>query len=497
MAELLEDRPPRRFKLKQNFPLTGIAYEAAYPTDRYEPCASRHGRNAVERVRGIEKHVAGIKFDSLTAARRLDDQFAAVILGCRTQEQRKGKIGPHAVHQRIIDVRAIDAVDAVAHHRWTKNELWLRRHLHDRMAENSKLDFLAKSIDCQRWRRLISRFAILARPSSTAAAIGKGGGGKHHACRVKLGEVNHIGNRELHDRWNSLGASDIYFDYSRSDLGSSRMLERQDRPVRTVKRQLWFGIGTAVLVASSGVPTQTAEPGSKSNSGALPVGPGRGGETYLSDGGPSDSRVRYIRDLTLLTGQILTADDLVAADLWSEARSHIQDQTAEHRERIQPYIRLHGALPLAVDLALTVEAIEARDVQAYTIARIALGERLKAARSIVQKFTIPHHRYALRGLVEALKAAAGAYETALDGTLVVSISEYREGRGYLKAIIAALDDIRSPLEQADAATLARIDAEIAKLALAWPALRPPVATTLSAVAVAEHVARIVALSSTY
>ena len=269
--------------------------------------------------------------------------------------------------------------------------------------------------------------------------------------------------------------------------------------MRQINRRIWAGIGAATLVSAvSGLPAVGDQPTKSAKSEpATAAGPGRGGETYLSDGGPSDTRVRYIRDLTLFVGQVIIAQELVTAGQWDDALSHLIEQTSDVRDAMLPYLQRHGLAPFAADLAALADAIEARDADAFKRARVTLDTNLQAAAALVKRFSTPHYRFALRALVETAKAASSAYEAALDGEAVTNIAEYREGRGYVAAARLQLAEIQPELATVDETKTQMIATEFEALSTAWPSLKPPKPASQSASDVAEHVARLVALIATF
>ena len=87
-------------------------------------------------------------------------------------------------------------------------------------------------------------------------------------------------------------------------------------------RKVWIGIG-AVTIASAPLVASAQD---RSHSGHQPANsqePGvagatatEGGEAYLSDGGPKDTRIRFYRDIALMRGHLLVGDQLIAKGLW-------------------------------------------------------------------------------------------------------------------------------------------------------------------------------------
>ena len=102
-------------------------------------------------------------------------------------------------------------------------------------------------------------------------------------------------------------------------------------------RKLWVGIGAASLVGvavAGNVAAQDAHkthgqppPGQKGTAG--PTAGGEGGEAYLTDGGPRDTRIRFYRDVELMRGHLLVGHQLIGLDLWDEALPHFLHPTEE------------------------------------------------------------------------------------------------------------------------------------------------------------------------
>lgn len=263
--------------------------------------------------------------------------------------------------------------------------------------------------------------------------------------------------------------------------------------MRRVIRKIWLGVGSATL-ASAPV-THAAgvvPPYPRTEQAAAPhvvlVGkdhpPGtagaQGGETYLRDGGPSDTRVRVLRDLLLIEGHFRIVDELVAAGRFDEAVKRMGEMTLEAREKVEPYMKGQGVKPFTPLVAETQTALSKSNLQAFKAGRKKLDERIVQARAAFKKFQTPHYRFALRGIVETLKAAASSYDASVQGGLIVSASEYQDGRGYVLAAELALSRIETGLTAIDAGALREIKTALIELKRAWPSLAPPTSITMSA-----------------
>src|SRR5215467_9998483 len=115
----VENVTTRIFEIKKNFALFSAANETSRPADRRKSFAFLDRRNPMKCVRWIYDHRAGRELKFLFSGGGLNDQRATFISFRLSQEQRKGYIGAHAAHQRIIDVGAVLLARPVAaDHQW-------------------------------------------------------------------------------------------------------------------------------------------------------------------------------------------------------------------------------------------------------------------------------------------------------------------------------------------------------------------------------------------
>ena len=82
-------------------------------------------------------------------------------------------------------------------------------------------------------------------------------------------------------------------------------------------RKLWIGIGAVThrrrpAAASSPRPRMPRTRATSPPTARSPLPPGHrhaeGGEAYLTDGGPKDTRIRFYRDIALMRGHLLVGD---------------------------------------------------------------------------------------------------------------------------------------------------------------------------------------------
>lgn len=248
--------------------------------------------------------------------------------------------------------------------------------------------------------------------------------------------------------------------------------------MRRVTRRTWIGLGAAVMgqATLSHVSAQSTS-----------VPRRQGGEPYLQDGGPSDSRVRVTRDLILLEGQINVFTQRFAAGDFSGAVKHLDDVTLDLRERIEPYMQGQGMQNFSTTIIGIVRALQQRDLRMVTAGQKVLAARVGEADRLFRKFMLPFHHFALRAAIEASKVALKSYASAIDDTGVLLLDEYQEGWGVLTVVDQRLERLRADLVRLDAESAKRMFGALADLKSAWPTPQPPRAPVMPAETVAGHV----------
>jgi hypothetical protein len=136
-------------------------------------------------------------------------------------------------------------------------------------------------------------------------------------------------------------------------------------------RKLWVGIG---CVAITGAPVGAAAQASH-GAAAPPAADAAhaltdGGEAYLADGGPADTRIRFYRDIELMRGHLLVGRQLIEGNQWEEALPHFLHPTEELYGRMERPIASHNMRPFRRELLALAQAVKAQRIGAY---RQALG----------------------------------------------------------------------------------------------------------------------------
>lgn len=265
-------------------------------------------------------------------------------------------------------------------------------------------------------------------------------------------------------------------------------------------RKLWIGIGAATLVTTglgtTGAGAQhsghgaSAHPDAAASKSLSPTRADQGGEAYLSDGGPADARIRLLRDLGLIHGHLLVGNELVAAGRWDEALPHFLHPTEEIYDKIERYLTLHRVPAFDGQLKALAQTVRAQRAGAYQQALKVVNERLQATFEAFRKYMQPLPRITLLAAVELLKAAAGEYQSAIEGGVFAKPVEYQDSRGFVLHAEAMIDRVSRDLARTNAQALAQIRADLVSLKAAWPSPMPPPSPVIAPPAVSAIVAAI-------
>ena len=259
-------------------------------------------------------------------------------------------------------------------------------------------------------------------------------------------------------------------------------------------RKLWVGIGVASIAGAAATGDLGAQdPDRKTHAqpppaqkGGAAARPGEGGEAYLTDGGPRDTRIRFYRDIALMRGHLLVGQELIALDLWDEALPHFLHPAEELYGLMEKYIDLHSMPPFKRELAALAQAVKAKHRGAQEQALKVVEQRLDAALGIAKRYMTPVRSFAIKSAIEVLRTAQSEYRASMEDGRFTKPVEYQDSRGFVwqaeRMIEAAAAD--------DAASLARARAAFARLKTAWPAPMPPQTPILDAGEIATLIAEI-------
>ncbi|MBX9588515.1 MAG: hypothetical protein K2X43_04365 [Hyphomonadaceae bacterium] len=248
-------------------------------------------------------------------------------------------------------------------------------------------------------------------------------------------------------------------------------------------RKLWVGIGAATLAGASAVGNLSAQdtshkhqaspPPPPAQGGPATKTPGEGGEAYLTDGGPRDTRIRFYRDLELMRGHLLVGGQLIELGLWDEALPHFLHPTEELYGLMEKYIKLHRIQPFNRDLQALAQAVKAKRKGATEQALKVVDRRLDGALNVAKRFMTPVRTFTVRSAVEVLKVAQSEYAASMEDGRFVKPVEYQDSRGFMWQAERMFEASAAELAGIDKAALDRIRATFAKLKTAWPAPMPP------------------------
>jgi hypothetical protein len=246
-------------------------------------------------------------------------------------------------------------------------------------------------------------------------------------------------------------------------------------------RKIWVGIGAATIAAASlahravGQEHKTHAPAKATDTetGTAASTPAEGGEAYLTDGGPTDTRIRFYRDIELMRGHLLVGQQLIDLGLWDEALPHFLHPTEELYGLMEKYIKLHNIPPFRRQLQALAQTVKAKRKGAYEQALKSVDKGLDGAMAVARRFMTPLRGFTARTAAEVLKVALGEYESSIEGGRFVKPVEYQDSRGFVWEVERMIEGASAELQKADPEALARIRTALVKLKSAWPAPMPP------------------------
>ena len=247
-------------------------------------------------------------------------------------------------------------------------------------------------------------------------------------------------------------------------------------------RKLWVGIGAATIAGAAVTGNVSAQHGShKQDAGSQPPAPdgpaaknpAEGGEAYLTDGGPKDTRIRFYRDIELMRGHLLVGRQLIELELWDEALPHFLHPTEELYGLMEKYIKLHNIPPFNRDLQALAQAVKAKRKGAYEQALKVVNRRLDGALAVAKTFMTPVRNFTVRTAIEVLRVAQSEYEASMEDGKFVKPVEYQDSRGFVLQAERMFEGAATELARIDKASLDKIRTIFAKLKTAWPTPMPP------------------------
>lgn len=276
-------------------------------------------------------------------------------------------------------------------------------------------------------------------------------------------------------------------------------------------KKIWFGLGAVSLVGigGSGVwttpgkaqhahgqpPAATVQPKPADAADALRKPDGsqlaapQGGEAYLTDGGPKDTRIRIYRDIALMRGHLLVGQELIEQGLWDEALPHFLHPTEELYGAMERYIKLHKVTPFDRQLKAQAQAVKAKNMPAYQQAAKVVDQRLANALDAFKRFMTvePFSSYTARTVVELLKVAQAEYAASIENGAFAKPVEYQDGRGFVGYAEQLLARHQREFEAVDRERFAALRAMLTDMKSAWPTAVPPAQPVTDAAALAAKV----------
>jgi hypothetical protein len=248
-----------------------------------------------------------------------------------------------------------------------------------------------------------------------------------------------------------------------------------------ITRKLWVGIGVATIAgASMARDIGAQEMDYKAHGAPLPAqkdranpNSGEGGEAYLTDGGPRDTRVRFYRDIELTRGHLLVGQQLIDLGLWDEALPHFLHPTEELYGLMEKYIKLHNMQPFGRELRALAQTVKAKRKGAYEQALKPVQQRIEAALRTARKFMRPEQSFAIQSAIEVLRSAQAEYAESMENGVFVKPVEYQDSRGFVWRAERVIEEAAAGSRTLDADSLTKVRAAFGQLKAAWPAPLPP------------------------
>lgn len=270
-------------------------------------------------------------------------------------------------------------------------------------------------------------------------------------------------------------------------------------------RKLWVGIGAATIASTSLTGAAAAQDhkghapaqATDANKGTATGTAAEGGEAYLTDGGPRDTRIRFYRDLELMRGHLLVGHQLIELGLWDEALPHFLHPTEELYGLMEKYIKLHNIPPFRRELLALSQTVKAKRKGAYVQALKAVDRHLDGAFAVARRFMTPLPTFTVRTVAEVLKTALSEYESSIESDHFVKPVEYQDSRGFVWQAERMIEGAAAELQKVNPEALAQIRATLAKLKAAWPAPMPPPAPVLQVSQMSALISDIEQLTSKY
>ena len=278
--------------------------------------------------------------------------------------------------------------------------------------------------------------------------------------------------------------------------------------MRRVIRKAWIGVGVATALASttahrveaqhSGHGNATKEKAAATQDSGLLAAP-QSGESYLTDGGPKDTRVRIYRDLALMHGHLLVGAELIAMNMWEEALPHFLHPTEELYGSMERYIKLHKITPFDRQLKQLAQAVKARNTAAYEQALKVVNERLVSAFAGFRRYMqgAPLASFTAQAVAEVMKVAVGEYQAAIENGRFGKPVEYQDGRGFALYAQKLLLSQRAEFEAIDRLAFQEMLRLLESIKRAWPTAVPPAGVAVSPAALGNDVDTFVKQSSRY
>lgn len=183
--------------------------------------------------------------------------------------------------------------------------------------------------------------------------------------------------------------------------------------------------------------------------------------------------VKLYRDLELVRGHLLVADELIAGGHWIDAVPHVFHPIEELYEGMKGEIDKRGLAAFLPELKALGQTVKAKEMDAYSAAAKIVTAKLDAVETGLKSGSASWSATVKEATVAALKTAVEEYGEAVKDEKIAEAVEYQDSRGFVWRAEAMLKNEALTKSDSNKPALASAQEAISKLKTAWPGAMPP------------------------
>jgi hypothetical protein len=199
---------------------------------------------------------------------------------------------------------------------------------------------------------------------------------------------------------------------------------------------------------------------------------GEGGESGGHSGnGGVDSDDDYLVSMGLMKGHLTVAKELLAAQDYDGAETHIGHPGEEIYGSVADHLAELGVEPFGDSFVELLDLIKTAPEDGTVPEKFdAVVSKVDGAIATIPAEKLESPEFVLSAIVGILKVAAKEYEASIvDGKFVEAV-EYQDSRGF---VIYANELFATVSDKLDEATRSSIDGSLKQLLTIWPTVTPP------------------------